>query len=93
MNWADCISFSVFRMFEDILELCELANSKTAIWPVRRKSKDNEFCKPSSFECYTCLGLFIPLEWVVLVRCTSKEFMWFLHYTYSGKCTCVEAEH
>ena len=78
-------------MFEEILELCELANGKTAIWPIRRKSKDNELCKPSSFEC--CLSLFVPLKWVVLVHCTSKVFMWFLLCTCSGKCTCVEAEH
>ncbi|XP_074610382.1 uncharacterized protein LOC141864515 [Acropora palmata] len=29
-------------MFEGVPDLCELANGKTAIWPVRRKSKDNE---------------------------------------------------
>lgn len=25
VNWGDCTSFSVIRMFEEILELCELA--------------------------------------------------------------------
>lgn len=83
INWGDCTSFSVFRMFEGVPELCELANGKTAIWPVRRKSKDNELCKPSSFECYSCLGLFIPLNWVVLLNYSCGSLL----CTCSGKCT------
>lgn len=42
--WDDNSQGSI-RMFEGILELCELANGKTAIWPVRRKNKDNELLK------------------------------------------------